>query len=225
MEFTLLWAALTGATALWIGTKIWDEGSPDDAFDRLVAATLVGLIVGRLAAMLVQGVNPITHPLEFIVVRGGVSTPAAAIGSVGWLAWRSRHEIAKLDALAPAALFGLAGWHAGCLWRSACLGTASSLPWAWSSETSDITRHPVELYAGLFLVVAAFAVARLGRRVLLRTGVALALAGLARLATEPMRPSLTGGPVEWYGLSIALGLGVAIWGAHIARTLEGHAPT
>ncbi len=225
MEFTLLWAAVTGAAALWVGTKIWDTDAPDDYFDRLLAGALVGLVVGRLAAMLAQGVNPVTNPLEFIVIRGGVSTPAAAAGSVGWLLWSSRHDIAKLDALASAALLGLAGWHAGCLWRGACLGTASDLPWAWSSPTSDVTRHPVELYAALLLVVAAITVGGLGRRVLLKSGAALALAGLARLATEPMRPSLTGGPVGWYVLAIVVGLGVVIWGGHIGRWVEKRAPT
>lgn len=225
MEFTLLWAALTGVGFLWVGTRIWREGLPDDTFDRLVAAAVVGLVTGRLVAMLTQGINPITNPLEFIVIRGGVSTPAAAAGAIGWLVWTSRDAISDLDAMAPAALLGLAGWHAGCLWRGACLGTPSELPWAWSIPASEVTRHPVELYAAVLFVVGAVAVARMGRRVLLRSGSALALAGVARLATEPMRPSLTGGPVGWYLLALFVGVAVAISGDRLIGKVETSPPT
>ncbi len=224
MEFTLLWAALTAAAALWAGTRIWPEGLSDSPFDRLVAAAVFGLVTGRLAAMLAQGVNPIGNPLEFIVIRGGVSTPAAAAGAIGWLLWTSRANPSHLDALSPAALLGLAGWHAGCLWREACLGTPSDLPWAWSSSMSEITRHPVELYAALLIAGGAITVARLGKRVMLKSGTALAIAGLARLVTEPMRPSLTGGPVGWYVLAVVVGVGVAVWGRLMAK-VETQAPT
>lgn len=220
MEFTLLWAALTAAVALWVGTKIWKEGLPSSPFDRLVAAAVVGVVAGRLVAMIAQGVNPVTNPLEFILIRGGVSTPAAAAGAVGWLLWTSRNNVSGLDAMAPAALLGLAGWHAGCLWRGACLGTPSDLPWAWSSSISEITRHPVELYAALLFTVGAVAVARLGRRVVLRSGAALATAGLVRLATEPLRPSISGGPVGWYALAVVVGLIAALWGDHVARRMS-----
>lgn len=225
MEFTLLWAALTAAAALWAGTKVWDEGLPDNPLDRLLAAAVVGLVTGRLVAMIAQGVNPITNPLEFIVIRGGVSTPAAAAGAIGWLLWTWRASLSGLDAVAPAALLGLAGWHAGCIWRGACLGTPTDLPWGWSSSISDLTRHPVEIYAALLLAVGAFAVARLGRRPLLRFGTALAVAGLARLFTEPMRPSLTGGPIGWYILAVVAGIGVATFGSRLTGEVETHAPT
>ncbi len=225
MEFTLLFAALTATAALWLGARIWGEHLPHRSFDRLVAAALVGLVIGRLAAMLAQEVNPVTSPLDFIVVRGGVSTPAAAAGAVGWLTWSSRRDLSSVDAVAPVALLGLAGWHAGCLWRGACLGTVSDLPWAWSNQTSEITRHPVELYAALLMVLGAVAVNRLGKRLFLMSGIALALAGLARLITEPMRPSLSGGPVGWYVLAVVLGIAAAFWGGLVADRLKARAPT
>jgi len=220
MEFTLLWAALTGAGAAWLGTKVWNERLPERPMDKLVGAALAGLFFGRVAAMVTQGINPITNPLDIIIVRGGVSTVAAAAAAVAVLTWPARRDPEAVDSLAPAALAGLAGWHAGCLWRGACLGTASDLPWAWSTATSDITRHPVELYAAIFLIAGAFAVARSGWRPYLRSGLALAVAGGARLFTEPMRPSISGGPIAWYAAAIVVGGAIAVFGHRTHRRLE-----
>lgn len=210
MEFTLLWAALTGVAFAYLGTRIWSERLPDHPTDRMVGAAAVGLLAGRLTAMILQGINPLTNPGDILIVRGGVHTGAAAIGAIVTFLWAVKWRLPYLDAVAPAALFGLAGWHAGCLWRGACLGTSSELIWAWTEPGSTVTRHPVELYAALGLVLAAWLVSRLPWRLLTRAGAALALAGLVRLATEPMRPSITGGPVWWYAGAIAFGI-LAIW--------------
>ncbi len=205
MEFTLLWAALTAVAAGWIGLRIWDERVPDEGSDRLMLSTLVGLAGGRLAAMIGQGINPITNPADIIVIRGGVSTVAATTLFLATLLWTTRSTPVAPDAMTPAILFALAGWHTGCIWRGACLGTASDLPWAWSQSGSALSRHPVEIYAAIGLVLAAWLVGRLGWRPWLRLGSGLALASLVRLATEPMRPSLTGGPVRWYVAGVVVG--------------------
>lgn len=210
MEFTLLWAAGTAMAFSWLGTRIWSDRLPDRPTDRIIGAAAAGLIVGRLVAMVLQGINPVTHPLDILIVRGGVHTGAAVIGAIVAYLWTGNWKIADLDATAPAAVLGLAGWHGGCLWRGACLGTASNLPWAWAQPGSAVTRHPVELYAALGLIVVAFLISRLPWRTLTRSGAALALVALTRLLTEPMRPSLTGGPVGWYLAAIVVG-SLAVW--------------
>ncbi len=220
MEFTLLWAALTGAAFTWIGLRIWSDGLPPKPFDVLIGAAVVGLLVGRLAAMVQQDVNPLTAPSQIILVRGGVDTGFATLGALAALAWMLRGRTTLADSLAPSALLGLAGWHAGCLWRSACLGTASELPWAWAQSGSSITRHPVEIYAALGLMAMAALIARLGPRPYLKTGLALAGAGVMRLATEPMRLTLTGGPVAWYTAAIVVGLSLALLGPSLPMRTE-----
>jgi prolipoprotein diacylglyceryltransferase len=44
-------------------------------------------------------------------------------------------------------------------------------------------------------------------------GAGLAVAGLSRLVTEPMRVSIFGGPVGWYAAALIGGATVAIWAA------------
>jgi hypothetical protein len=124
--------------------------------------------------------------------------------------WSVRGELRCLDAITPAALLALAGWHGGCLWRGACLGTTSDLPWAFAEPGSVVSRHPVELYVALALTLAAWAVARLSFRPLLRSGLGLAAAGMVRLLTEPLRLSLTGGPTGWHIAAITVGLVAAL---------------
>jgi prolipoprotein diacylglyceryltransferase len=215
MEFTLFWAAVTAAAFVWLGTRLWPEGLPDHPVDRMLGAAAVGLLTGRLVAMAIQGINPLSRPGDILVVRGGVHTGAATAGALAAYLWSVKGRVLHLDAVAPSALLGLAGWHGGCLWRGACLGAASDLAWAWGEPGSLVTRHPVEVYAAIAFGAAAWAVSRLPLRPLLRSGIALAAAGAVRLLTEPLRLTLTGGPWPWYAAAVVLGLLVALIGPRL----------
>ena len=166
---------------------------------------MVGLLVGRLVAMIGAGVNPITNPMDILVVRGGVDTVGAGLGAIVALLWSARDEIPIVDVVAPAALAGLAGWHGGCVWRNACLGAAGEVPWGWALDGSTIVRHPVELYAAILLLISAWSLTRIRPGIGTRAGFALMAAGGVRLLTQPWRPSLSGGPVWWYLAAVTLG--------------------
>ena len=213
MEFTLLWQAAAGILLALAVVRLQQRrelvARETGLGDQIVGAVAVGLLIGRLTAMVSQGVNPILSPADILVVRGGVHTGAASLAALAVLAWGLRHNLwPGLDAASPAALAGLASWHAGCLFRSACLGTASDLPWTFALPGSLITRHPVELYAAGLYVLAAAGGLWAGRRwppgVL--AGAGLMAAALARLATQPLRPAIGSGPIGWYAVGAASGL-------------------
>ncbi len=221
MEFSLLGAVFVAMVLLYV-TLYWEARRGNavscsrNLWDLALTAVLVGVFVGRVAAMVDAGVNPITHPGDLIIIRGGVATGPATVAALATAAWIGRKELwPVLDGLAAAALAGLGGWHAGCVVRDACLGTPSDLPWAIAQEGSAVTRHPVEIYAALGLVIAAAAIAvwRMKGRPApgMPAGLALAAAGLARLATEPLRPTLAGGPVGWYVAGLLVGVGLVAW--------------
>lgn len=228
MEFSLLWAAFGGVGALSLALRFMGRRDPSlcvrDLWEIAITAGVVGLAVGRLVAMVKGGTNPLAHPGDILLVRAGVDTAAASVAALLSAAWLTRANPAEqLDGLAPAAVFGLAGWQAGCLFREACLGTPSSLPWAWAQSGSGITRHPVELYAALLLGVSAWLLFRLRSShppPWLIAGLALAAAGLVRLVTEPLRPSLLAGAEWWYAGAVAAGVLGAAW----AATHKGSAP-
>lgn len=221
MEFTLLWAALTAFAAALVALRLTKPTIPDRPFDRIVGAAVAGMAVGRIAAVLMQGTNPFTSPGELLIIRGGVDTVVASLSGLAVLAWPLRRRPAALDAIAPAVLAALAGWHGGCLWRSTCLGTISDLPWAWPLPGSDLTRHPVEIYAALLLLAGAWAISRIKRPPGAAAAIALSWAGLARLITEPLRPSLGAGLWWFYALATAAGLLVAGLLALKSRQLAG----
>lgn len=218
MEFTLLAAALTGALGTWLGLRIpavrARTAEIDKPWDVLVGAAAIGIFSGRLFEMITSGVNPLTNPFDIILVRGGVDTTAASVAALATVAWVFRSEIVALDSLAPAALLGLAGWHAGCLWTGACLGTATGGDWGFALPESEVARHPTELYAAAAFVLLAFVVARI-RTPMVATGIAVAGAGAVRALTQPFRPSLTGGPIWSYAAAIAIGVGVALLGRRV----------
>lgn len=223
MEFTLLWAALTAFAAAFVTIRLTKPAVPDRPFDRVIGAAVAGIAVGRVAAVLMQGTNPLTSPGELLIIRGGVDTVFASLSGVAVLVWPLRRMPAALDAIAPAALAALAGWHGGCLWRSACLGTISNLPWAWALPGSDITRHPVEIYAAIVLLAGAWTLKVITRLPGTAAAMAIFWAGLARLATEPFRPSLGTGLSWFYALATVTGLIAAGLFALRARRIAGKA--
>lgn len=205
MEFSLLWAVLTAVAAAYVALRLRPIETPDRPLDRLVGAAVVGMLAGRLADLLEAGINPILNPGQLILIRGGVDTMWASLAGFATLAWPLRKSLPALDNLAPPALAALAGWHAGCVWRSACLGSASELPWAWSLPGSDVSRHPVDLYAAILLAIGAFFLARISLPRGAITGLAILWSALSRLLTEPMRPSIDGGPVVFYLVAAVAG--------------------
>ena len=221
MEFTLLGAAALGVGGFWLMLR-WEAkrgnaaGCALDLWDAGLTSGAVGLVVGRLVAMAQVGINPIADPAQIILVRSGVSTAGASIAALlmfGFLARKS--FLSSADAIGPSVLAGLAGWHLGALVTGTWLGTVSNLPWAQAAQGSNITRHPVELYTAALFALTAFAIAtwkQRGRPPLgAPAGLSLAAAGGVMLVTEPVRVSLTGGPIWLYAGAMVAGFGVAIW--------------
>lgn len=200
MEFTLLGAALIAAIAAWLMLRFEAPRSnaadcTRQVWDALVVAAVVGMLTGRIVAMVAAGSNPLTSPGDLLIIRGGVDTVGAAIAGLLAFGWATRSDLWHLaDAAAAAATAALAGWHAGCLVRDTCLGTPSDLPWAVAQAGSTVTRHPVEIYTALVLAGTVVAILLYRRRGHARAGVAAAgavtAAALSRLVTEPLRPGL-----------------------------------
>jgi prolipoprotein diacylglyceryltransferase len=162
------------------------------------------------------GINPLTDPAQIILVRSGVSTVGASVAAVLTFAFLARKSLlGAADAIGPAALGGLAGWHLGSIVTGSWLGAISNLPWAQTAPGSDITRHPVEIYAAVLFAITALSIAtwkQKGRPPIgAPAGLSLAAAGAVRLVTEPVRISLFGGPIWFYGAAVVVGLGLALW--------------
>jgi prolipoprotein diacylglyceryltransferase len=221
MQLDLLGAAVLSVVCLYAVLRV-EAGRTNPAdctrayWDVVVGAILIGVFAGRIAAMVIGGTNPLAHPADILIVRSGVDTGYASLAAlVSFVLLARRDPLAIADALAPAALGGLAGWHASCVFRGLCAGTPTDLPWAIHTSGSNIGRHPIELYAALLLLAAAGGLIlwkRLRRPPLgVIAGAALVLAGGIRLLSEPFRPGLGAGPGWWYLAGIGVGLAVVAW--------------
>jgi len=223
VELSLLGAALVAVGAMY-GVLRWEAGRTNAAdctralWDALLGGAIAGLAAGRIATLIGDGINPLAHPMDTLIVRGGVDTGFASLAALGTLALMLRRldggAWSALDAAAPAALAGLAGWHGGCVVRDACLGTVTDLPWGVAQAGSGIARHPVEIYTAVVLVVAVIGLVVWKRRrpgAGVVAGVALAAAAGIRLATEPMRLAVGSRPSAWYAAGLAAGVAVAAW--------------
>jgi prolipoprotein diacylglyceryltransferase len=220
MEYRLLLAALMGVVGAYTvlryeaGRTNSKDATPEIA-DLLLFAGCIGLLGGRLAAMIGGGTNPFTRPGDIIVFRAGVETGYAALFALAAFMCSTRKELwAASDAAAPAALGGLGAWHLSCLIRDSCLGSASGLPWTFSSGGSDVTRHPVGLYTALLFAAAAAGLVwwkRRRRPLGAVGGAALAAAGAVRLLTEPLRLGIGRGPELWYAAALAVGGALTVW--------------
>lgn len=231
MEFSLLAAAAMATGAFWLMIR-WEAkrgnaaGCAVDLWDVGLTAAIAGVFVGRLAAMMSVGINPLTDPGQLLLVRSGVSTVGATVGAAAMFGWLARRDlIGASDAIAPSAVAALSGWHAGCLTTAGCLGTESTLPWAMALDGSTVTRHPVELYAAVLLALGAVGLALWKQHGTpprgTIAGIGIASAAGIRLATEPLRISLDGGPVWFYAVGVVVGIGIAVtaWsGSHRAES-------
>jgi len=229
MQFDLLGSAAFAVFGFWIMLR-WEAkrgnaaGCAVSLWDVGLMSGMAGLLIGRLVSMISAGINPLADPLQIILIRSGVSTVGATLGTLAVFTWMARKSLLETaDAIAPAALVGLAGWSAGCLATGSCLGTESSLPWAYALPGSTITRHPVELYAAGAFLLAGIGLAmwkQYGRPPLGSVaGIALLAASLTRLATEPLRISLAGGPIYLYLAGTLTGIALTIWSLLHARKM------
>jgi prolipoprotein diacylglyceryltransferase len=223
MEWSLLWAALIGVGAMY-GVLRWEAGRTNAAdctralWDALLSGVLAGVAVGRIAAMLADGTNPLAHPTDVLIVRGGVDPGFASLAALGTVVIMLRRLDGglwwALDAAAPAALAGLAAWHGACVVRDGCLGAATDLAWGLAQAGSDIGRHPVEAYAALALAAAVVGLVAWKRRRPadgVVAAAALAVAAAVRLGTEPMRLAVGTRPIAWYAAGVVAGLGALAW--------------
>ncbi len=220
MAFDLLIRAFLAVGALWLVLR-WEAKRGNavecarDLFDAALTAGALGILVGRIGAMLHAGVSPLTDPGQILLVRSGIATVPAAVTAVVTLgSFGRRHLWQTYDAVAPAAVAALSAWQGSCFVGDACLGIPSDLPWAIALSGSDVTRHPVGIYECLALAAVAFGlvVVKQTRRppVGMASGIALAGVGVIRLAMEPMKLSIDGGPTWFYALATAVGLAVVI---------------
>jgi hypothetical protein len=197
----LLWSMAVMAVAVSLTLALAPPRTTNrrNLLDSAIGPALLGLLVGRVVAMLLEDPGSLTRPADILVLRGGVELwPAVSIGVIaGFVATRrdGRNGWAALADAAPSCLVGYAAYEGACLARSGCFGPMSKIGLIPPGLTSAMV--PVGLLVAVAVVVLAAAV----RRHTLRDdfgGVALAIGWLAlvRSVASIWLPKISNGPTR-----------------------------
>lgn len=181
--------------------------------DAVLEVAIVGVVAGRLAWVAVEGLDVVLRaPTTLLLVRAGVETWIGAGAAVVWAWWRwdvSRRRWA-LPAAPPAALAGVAVWHAGCGFEGVCAGVAVD----WGVRLPGYLSPVVPV--GYLEAVAAATLAGVAWWARHRTSaaiVALAAYALVRAGLGFARAPIAGLPTRDQVLSLvaAVALGALAW--------------
>jgi len=142
--------------------RAWpDSAATTGLIDISSGALLIGIAVGRLAAVAIDDPSSLTSLSDLLIIRSGVEFwPGLAAGMV-WIALRAQHDqvwpAERLAAITAPALVAWACYEATCLLRDGCPGPVSS-----------IGLRPEGLVQRMFPIGLAVAAAAVGAAALVR---------------------------------------------------------
>jgi hypothetical protein len=207
-------ALVVGAVAASIRLAPPRTSDRRDLVDAALVPAMMGLLAGRLAAIVLGDPNSLTRPADILVLRGGVEFwPGLAVALLVMM-WASRQSLPALPARladgAPYALVAYAAYEAACLVRSGCFGPSTTIGLVPRGIASRM--FPV----GLVVAVAAVGLAGVVRRSARRDSItrcALAIGGLATIRTvaSVWLPKIGSGPSRQHVESMAVAAGVVMF--------------
>lgn len=200
---------------------------PVGFLDVAIWPGMVGLGVGRLVAVALDGPGSLGSLSDLLIIRSGVEFwpgVAAAMLVAAWSAHRSGvASLGRLADLVPLALIGYAGYEATCLVRDGCYGPETSL--GIRPPGTSTTMLPVGILAAIAVVVGAVVLHRqLGHRAswIIVTGGLSVVAGVRSLAAIWL-PHIGDGLTRQHWSSIAVLLATTL--ALTAGVLRRHPAT
>lgn len=179
----LMSIGLVMAVPALVGRR-WRPRAPlgGSVLDVAFVPLLVGVVVARGVALLLDDPASLTRPSQFMVIRSGMEFwPGVAAGIIVVVVAAIRVGAAPLNRLAVLAPFGLwayAAYEAGCLLRADCYGPASPIGLHPGGVSQAV--FPVGLAVALAVAVLAAGAYRRDNTGALVT-VLVSLGGLAAL--------------------------------------------
>jgi len=187
LDTGLLLSGVVVVAAMWLVVRWIDlPWPPSEALDRLVAPAMVGVLIGRASALVLDDPTSLRSLRAFLVVRGGVELWPGAAAAAAVLAASLRRSaepvLTSMALLVPVALVGYGAFEATCLLREGCYGPESAIGLRPDGLTTPMV--PLGVVVGVALVaVASVLAARADRPPVETLAIALlAVAGLRSIA-------------------------------------------
>ncbi len=181
---------------------------------------LVGLAVGRLAAVFQDDPGTLRRPFDLLLIRGGMEfwPGAAAALAAAWVTSRRgpSRPAERLIELAPFALWAYAVYEAACVLRDGCFGPFAAV--GLRPGGSGERQLPVGILVGLVAAALGAAVWRWSGRLGWSGVMVLSVGGLAaiRIAAGFLLPKVTAGLTRPHVESIAV-LVITLVGSVVLR--------
>jgi len=204
----LVWLVVSVA-ARWAPASVLDRG---EIVDRLVVPAMVGLLAGRLVAVVLDDPASLGSLRSILVIRGGVEFwpgVAVALAALAWTLRRQRADVGlALADVAPFLLWGYATYEAACVVRDGCYGPVSAV--GLVPDGLRTRMFPIGVIVGLVVFALGFALRHLWTwsptaKILAAVGGVAATRSVASI----WLPSLGDEPTRQHLESVAVTLSVA----------------
>ncbi|MEP7054247.1 MAG: prolipoprotein diacylglyceryl transferase family protein [Actinomycetota bacterium] len=221
----LMWLVVAGA-ARWAPITV---AQPRDVVDRLTVACFAGLVLGRLAAVLLDDRTSLRSWRSFLVIRGGVEFWPGVVAAFLVLVWQARRErtdvLSAVAQFAPFLLWGYSAFEASCLFRGGCFGPPS--PLGLVPDGLRTRMFPVGLVVALVVGVLGYVVRQFPATDTDKLLVALGGVATARSVASVWLPRLGVGPTRQHLESVTVALFVVGAGSivRVRAGLRGKAGT
>ena len=207
---------LASMAVVLIVPSVFVRAWPDSAvatglIDITSGALLIGIAIGRLAAVAIDDPGSLTSLSDLLIIRSGVEFWPGVAAGVGWIAFRARQErvtpAERLAAITAPALVAWACYEATCLLRDGCPGPAT----AFGLRPDGLVQRmfPISLGGAAAAAGAAVVVRRLHRRGLPNMqviGVALFALATIRSVASIWLPHIGDGLTRQHRTSIAVAI-------------------
>lgn len=126
---------LASMVVVLIVPSVFVRAWPDSAvatglIDTTSGALLIGIAIGRLAAVAIDDPGSLTSLSDLLIIRSGVEFWPGVAAGVGWIAFRARQDnvspAVRLAAITAPALVAWACYEATCLLRDGCPGPVTT---------------------------------------------------------------------------------------------------
>lgn len=163
LDTGLLLSGAVVLAAMWLAARRLRAPWPaSDVLDRLLLPTIVGLLVARTVALVLDDPTSLRSVRSFLVIRGGVELWPGLAAAVTTLAVSLRRAgepvLDGLARTAPIALIGYAAFEATCLLREGCYGPHSTI--GLRPDGIGTAMVPLGVLVGIVLVAVALLVDR-----------------------------------------------------------------
>lgn len=210
-DYTLLASLILAFGAPALLARRWElstVGARIGFLDVVFGPAALGLLVGRVAALLIDDRRALLRLSDVLVIRSGVEFWPALGAAVAWSVWRAHRDgvrpAVRLAELAPLGMVGYATYEAGCVWRDGCFGPKSPLGLRPDGITSRML--PIGILVAASVVVLALVLRFVASRISsleLLLGAVGAVAGVRAVASFWL-PHLGDGITRQHRSSIAI---------------------